>query len=136
MNRTVDEHTIRRAALRFVELASALEGGNDGIEGENSPDGIAELANCLHVILELTPIDHQHSRHLVELVSSMRKIVMDLSRSCRPSGDICELTRLHGEALLASLRGTDDARRQVVAVLNRARDVVNVRATQEVAVPA
>lgn len=124
VNRTVDEHRLRRAAIRFVQLATELE--HEAAEASSPVLGTAvrPLYELTDVIVD--QVEHHHT-DLVELVMSMRYIVEDLLRSGELHKKMVALTRLHGQALLASLRGTDDASRLVVHALHMARAVVGDR---------
>lgn len=123
-NKTVDEHRLRRSAIRFVQLATALEEQ----VGEAEPPALGRSLHPLFELLEvITAQVEVHHDDLLKLVTSMRYVVEDLLKAATPHDKLLVLTRLHGQALLASLRGTDDASRLVVQALHLARAVVGHR---------
>lgn len=125
INRVVDEHRLRRAAIRFEQLVSDLEERAGAENGRSNPQSIIREVSTLAAEIEKS-VQKQRT-DLGELASSMRQVVDTICRMADTPSDVFALARVHGQALLASLRGEDDASGLVGAALQQATRVVGTR---------
>ena len=126
-DRIVKEHRLRRTALQFHEIASALERfvkENPG--GCASKNQHSEMMNLVHHIAQNLAIDT--SSEIPELVGSLQIVMKEVVQSSRVDAQLCALLRVHGEALLALLRGERQSGELVVRAIFTASKFIEERA--------
>ena len=125
VNKIVDEHRLRRAALRFDEVLAELEAHAMSEEVAPPPRGtLWQLTEHGQTIADLVKKDHPD---LFELASSLLSVVRAITTFADAPANVYALGRVHGHALLAKLRGADDAEGMIVAALQQATAVVGAK---------
>ena len=129
-NRIVMEHRLRRTTLRFVEIAAMLE----HFKTENPGQSVArkELAGMTELVRYIAQQTGNDARsEIPELVSSLQNVMNEVAQESRPEADLFALLRIHGEALLALLRGEDEAAELVVRSVFTATKIIEKRTAKK-----
>jgi|GEM_PF-3087955 len=126
-DRIAKEHRLRRTALQFHEIVSAMEGFvKENPDGSVSKKQLSEMMDLVHHIAENLATDP--SSEIPELVSSLQNVMKEVVESSRVDGQLCALLRVHAEALLALLRGERDSGELVVRAIFTASKIIEARA--------
>ncbi len=126
-NRIVQEHRLRRTTLQFDHIAAKLEHFTKDNPGDKVPGSeLSEMADLVQYIGRQTQDDTRSE--VLDLVASMQKIMNEAVFEGRPESNLFALLRVHGEALLALLRGGEEAADLVVRAVFTAAKVIDARA--------
>ncbi|MBT5674710.1 MAG: hypothetical protein HOJ07_03405 [Rhodospirillaceae bacterium] len=128
-NRIVREHRLRRSTLRFDHFAAKLERFIKQKPGESLPrKELAEMNELVGYIVRETEGDPRSE--ILELVGSLQKIMNEAAMDGHPEANLFALLRVHGEALLALLRGGEEAAELVVRAVFTAAKVIDKRSSK------
>ncbi len=126
-NRIVKEHRLRRTTLHFGRIATSLERFTKEKPGKKVPsDELSKMTDLVQYIARQTQDDTRSE--VLDLVGSMQKIMNEAVFEGRPKTGLFALLRVHGEALLALLRGGEEAAELVVRAVFTAAKVIDARA--------
>ena len=128
-NRIVGEHRLRRTTLQFGHIASTMEHFIKEKPGQDLPrKQLSDMMDMVHYIARQTKDDTR--TEIVELVSSLQKIMNEVAADGQPEADLFALLRVHGSALLALLRGEDKAADLVVRAVFTATKIIDARVSK------
>ena len=127
-NRIVQEHRLRRTTLQFGQITAKLERFTKEKPGEKVPGKeLSEMSELVQYIARQTQDDAR--QEVLDLVGSLEKIMNEAIFEGRPESNLFALLRVHGEALLALLRGEEEAADLVVRAVFTAAKVIDARAS-------
>ena len=125
-NSIVREHRLRRTVLRFGSTAAAMEQFIKQHPGESVPlDDVSEMSEMVHYIARHSENDSRPE--VLSLVESLQKVMDEAAMDSRPEADLFALLGVHGDALLALLRGEEEAAELVVRAVFTATEVFDKR---------
>lgn len=125
-NNIVHEHRLHRSTLRFGQLASSLERCIKQKPGQDLPN--KELSEMMRLVAHIAGQTENDSRsEIIDLVTSLERIMNEAAGEGRPEADLFALLRVHGEALLALLRGEEAAADLVVRAVITATKKIDDR---------
>jgi hypothetical protein len=125
-NNIVHEHRLRRSTLRFGQLASSLERFIKQKPGQDLPN--KELSEMMRLVAHIAGQTENDSRsEIIDLATSLERIMNEAAGEGRPEADLFALLRVHGEALLALLRGEEAAADLVVRAVITATKKIDDR---------
>lgn len=128
-NEIVDEHSLRRAAMQFDSQVAEIEAHASNGPEQIPPRGMLwQLSEHARTINDLAV---KSRPDLVEIASSLQSVVRAITTFADAPSDVVALARVHGQALLATLRGADEAQGLISTALQQATAVVGARSFDE-----
>jgi len=125
-NSVVREHRLRRTTLQFGNTADAIEDFIKNNPGDSVPvNNLSEMSDLVDYIARHT---EKYSRpEICNLVDSLQEVMDEAAVDSRPEADLFALLGVHGDALLALLRGGEEAADLVVRAVFTATKVLDKR---------
>ena len=125
-NSIVREHRLRRTTLQFSNCATAMQKFIKENSGQSVPaNQLSDMSDMVHYIARHTENDSRPE--ILSLVESLQKIMDEVAVDARPETDLFALLGVHGDALLALLRGEKEAADLVVRALFTATEILEKR---------
>jgi DNA-binding response OmpR family regulator len=125
-NAIVGEHRLRRTTLQFSSFATDMERLiNENPDRDIPMSDLSEMSDLGRYIARHTETDSRPE--IRELVESLQNVMDETIVDGRSEANLFALLRVHGEALLALLRGEDEAADLVVRAVLTASEIVDAR---------
>ena len=125
-NSIVREHRLRRTTLQFRSAAAVMEQFIKDHPGESVPlDDVSDMSEMAHYIAR--HIENDSCPEVLSLVESLQIIMDEAAVDSRPEADLFAILGVHGDVLLAPLRGEEEAAELVVRAVFTATEVFDKR---------